>query len=80
MPGFPGGHAPFLFIVTQAGTSLVFAVASLAVLLACWRRRAGLPPADFCVATACAVGVLVLTGPWVQGDKVPRFFRSFTFS
>jgi len=71
MPGFPGGRAPFLFM--QAGSSLVFAIPSLAALMACWRRRAVLPQADFCVACACAVGVLVLTGPWVQGDKAPRF-------
>ena len=74
MPGFPDGHAPFLFILMQSGPSLIFAVASIAALLTCWRRRAVLPPADLCVAGACAVGVLVLTGPWVQGDKAPRFF------
>ncbi|MCX6969116.1 MAG: hypothetical protein NTV93_03055 [Verrucomicrobia bacterium] len=73
-PGRPGGsHSPF-FILLQAGPSLVFAVASIAALLTCWRRRAVLPPADLCVAGACAVGVLVMTGPWVQGDKAPRFF------
>jgi hypothetical protein len=71
MPGFPGGPASFLFM--QAGSFLVFAIPSLAALLACWRHRVALPPADFCVAGACAVGVLVLTGPWVQGDKIPRF-------
>jgi len=32
-----------------------------------------LSAADICVVGACAVGVLVLTGPWVQGDKTPRF-------
>ena len=73
MPGFPGGPAPILFILLQAGPPLVFAVASIAALLTCWRRRAELPPADICVAGACAVGVLVMTGPWVQGDKAPRF-------
>ena len=74
MPGFPGSHAPVLFILLQVGPSLVFAVASIAALLTCWRRRAELPIADFSVAGACAVGVLVMTGPWVQGDKTPRFF------
>ena len=71
--GPPGRHAPF-FILMQVGPSLVFAVASIAALLTCWRKRTVLPPADLCVAGACAVGVLVLTGPWVQGDKAPRFF------
>ena len=74
MPGFPGGHAPVFFIFVQAGTSLLFSIPSIAALLTCWRRRAVLPPADLCVAGACAVGVLLMTGPWVQGDKVPRFF------
>jgi len=73
MPGFPGGHAPFLFILVQCGPSIVFAIPSIAALLACWRRRTELPLPDFCVAASCAVGVLVLTGPWVQGDKAPRF-------
>ena len=74
MPGFPGGHTPAFFIVMQAGPSLAFAVVSIAALLTCWRKRTGLSPADLCVACACAVGVLVLTGPWVHGDKAPRFF------
>ncbi len=74
-PGkFPGAPAPLLFIMLQAGPPLVFAVASLAALLTCWRRRDVLPTADLCVAGACAAGVLVMTGPWVQGDKAPRFY------
>ncbi|MEI6034489.1 MAG: hypothetical protein WCS65_09445 [Verrucomicrobiae bacterium] len=70
----PAGPAPFLFVLLQGGPPAVFAVASIAALLSCWRRRAVLPPADICVAGACAVGVLVMTGPWVQGDKAPRFY------
>ena len=74
-PGrLPGGPASIHFILLQAGPPLAFAVASIAALLACWRRRAVLPAADLCVAGACAVGILVMTGPWVQGDKAPRFY------
>ncbi len=69
----PGGRAP-LSIPMHAGVSLVFAIASISALLACWRKRAALAPADFCMAGACAAGVLLMTGPWVQGDKAPRFF------
>lgn len=69
----PDRNAPLPFVLMQAGTSLVFAIPCIAALLTCWRQRTALPQADFCVAAACAVGVLVLTGPWVQGDKAPRF-------
>ena len=69
MPGFPGERAAFL----HGLPSLVFALTANAALVTCWRRRAALPAADICVVGACAVGVLVLTGPWVQGDKTPRF-------
>ena len=70
-PGFP--RPPIVFTLIQAGAFLVFACTSIAALTVCWRRRAALPVADLCVAGACALGVLVLTGPWVQGDKAHRF-------
>ena len=69
MAGFPGNHAAFL----QWLPSLVFGFASIAALVTCWRFRGALSVADICVVGACSVGVLVLTGPWVQGDKTPRF-------
>ena len=69
IPGFPGGRGSFLYWLP----SLVFALTAIAALVTCWRCRAVLPAADICVVGACAVGVLVLTGPWVQGDKTPRF-------
>ena len=69
MPGFPGERAAFL----QWLPSLVFALTAIAALVTCWRCRAVLSAADICVVGACAIGVLVLTGPWVQGDKTPRF-------
>ena len=69
MPGFPGGRAAFLYRLP----SLAFALTAIAGLVTCWRCRAVLPAADICVVGACAVGVLVLTGPWVQGDKTARF-------
>ena len=74
LPGFPGRHGQFAFLLMKVGPSIAFAVASIAAMLTCWRRRTTIPSADFCVASACAVGVLVLTGPWVQGDKAPRFY------
>ena len=72
MQGPPGGGPGFSPFQNRL-PSLLFAVAAVAGLGTCWRRRRSLPSADICVVGACAVGVLVLTGPWVQGDKTMRF-------
>ncbi len=72
MPGL--GGATFLPSMMQAGPSLAFAFTSIAALMTCWRKRAVLPEADVCVAGACAAGVLLMTGPWVYGDKACRFY------
>lgn len=70
-PGFPGPGGG-RFRLMQSGPFLIFGTIAVAALAVCWRRRRELPEADRCVAAACAVGVLILTGPWVQGDKAER--------
>ena len=38
-----------------------------------WFRRQKLSVGDIAVVTGCALGLIVLGGPWVTGDKVIRF-------
>jgi hypothetical protein len=47
--------------------------ASAGALAAAWFRRKDLPAGIVAVAAGCALGLLVLSGPWVTGDKVMRF-------
>lgn len=70
MRGGPGGG----FRTMQSAPFLGFGLVALAALTVCWQRRRTLAPGEGAVAAACAVGVLVLTGPWVQGDKTDRFY------
>lgn len=53
--------------------TLFFAAIALTALVPAWRRRHALPAADAAVTAGCALTVLALTGPWVQGDVAPRF-------
>lgn len=62
-PGSPGGTGAFLF----------FFAAALSAFGAGWRHRRCFAHGEWCVPVACALGVVVLTGPWVQGDKTDRF-------
>jgi len=75
-PGMPGGMphgGPPFFLIFSMLPSLLFGIIAIAALLRCWRLRAILPGNVLCVAGACAAGVLILTGPWVSGDKSMRF-------
>lgn len=71
-PGFRGRMGGPFRVFTFL-PSLLFGISSLASLWVCWRKRANLRVQEICVVAACAVGVLILTGPWVQGDKSERF-------
>lgn len=53
--------------------TIVFFAASLSALGIVWwqRRRIGLQ--NLAVVTGLAITVIVITGPWVHGDKVMRF-------
>jgi hypothetical protein len=47
--------------------------ASVGALAMVWFRRKRLAMADVALVTGCALGLFVLSGPWVAGDKVMRF-------
>jgi len=53
---------------------LGFALAVIPALIIAWRRRLQLQAADFAVVTACALTVLMMTGPWFSPDKSMRFY------
>ena len=66
-PGFGGSgwmaYAPMI----------AFSLASLSALGIAWWKRRTLGLANLALITGAALTVIVLTGPWVQGDKVMRF-------
>ena len=70
MPGQPrsglslGSWLPFLG----------FALAVAPALIIAWRSRLELEAVDFAVVTACALTVLIMTGPWFSPDKSMRFY------
>jgi hypothetical protein len=53
---------------------LGFALAVVPALIMAWRRRLQLEEADFAVVAACALTVLMMTGPWFSPDKSMRFY------
>ena len=53
---------------------LGFALAVVPALIMAWRKRLQLEAADFAVVAACALTVLMMTGPWFSPDKLMRFY------
>jgi hypothetical protein len=53
--------------------SVALLAAGVAALATTWFRRKKLTVGDVAVVVGCAVGLIVLSGPWVTGDKVMRF-------
>lgn len=78
-PGFPKGgpmgkSGPgFLpFMLPRWAPSAFFGGVAVFALAVLWRRRRELSAADHAVVAGCAVTVLALSGPWVQGDMARR--------
>jgi hypothetical protein len=78
-PGFPksgpmGKSGPgFLpFMLPRWAPSVFFGGVAVFALATLWRRRRELSAADHAVVAGCAVTVLALGGPWVQGDMARR--------
>jgi hypothetical protein len=53
---------------------LGFALAVVPAPIIAWRSRLELEAVDFAVVTACALTVLIMTGPWFSPDKSMRFY------
>ena len=53
---------------------LGFGLAVVPAPIIAWRRRHELEAADFAVVIACALTVLMMTGPWFSPDKLMRFY------
>src|SRR5579871_3638848 len=70
--GFPGGPGMLPVGWNWVPTAALL-MASVAALAAVWLRRKTLPAGCAAVVTGCALGLLILSGPWVTGDKVMRF-------
>ncbi len=70
--GFPGGPGMLPGGWNWIPTVALLA-ASTAAIAAVWFRRKNLPAGSVAVVTGCALGLLILSGPWVTGDKVMRF-------
>ncbi|XHR28210.1 MAG: hypothetical protein ACFUZC_20065 [Chthoniobacteraceae bacterium] len=74
-PGGGGGGPPGGMPGAGRLLGSSFLLVLVAALAACragwplWRRGEG----QWCLPVACALGAVVLTGPWVQGDKTERF-------
>lgn len=70
--GFPGGPG-----MMSAGWNWLPPAALLAAavgaLVAAWFGRKNLSAGSVAVVAGCALGLLILSGPWVTGDKVMRF-------
>jgi len=70
-PGGPGGM--MMFGRFGWASSAAFLTAATGALAAVWFRRKTLSAGDVSVVVGCALGLIVLGGPWVTGDKVMRF-------
>jgi hypothetical protein len=70
MGGPPGMGAPSWM---QYAPMAAFALAAIPALLMVWWRRATVGIANVAVISGAAITVIMLTGPWVSGDKVMRF-------
>jgi hypothetical protein len=53
---------------------LGFALVVVPSLIIAWRKRHKLDAADFAAVAACALTVLMMTGPWFSPDKLMRFY------
>ncbi len=71
--GPPGGVLWQLLDPVHWLASLAFAAVAIPAALAAWRRRDRLPSADVVLVVGMAAGTLLLTGPWLAGDKMGRF-------
>ena len=78
MPGpmGPGGNMPGGPPVNwmQWLPGLLFALVVLGAAVVAWFRRTNENRATVAVITGAAMTVIALTGPWVHGDKVMRFY------
>jgi hypothetical protein len=70
-PGGPGPGMP-AFLMPRWTTPVVFGGVAVGALVMLWRRRRELSGADHAVVIGCAATVLLVTGPWVQGDTERR--------
>ena len=68
MPGGPPSN------VTQWLPGLLFALVVISAVIVAWFRRTPENRATVAVITGAALTVVALTGPWVLGDKVMRFY------
>jgi len=70
--GFPGGSGMLPGYWNWIPTAALL-MASAGALTMVWFRRKNLPAGNIAVIAGCALGLFVLSGPWVTGDKVMRF-------
>ena len=76
-PDMRGGVPPGMPGLRRLPQSLSWVLALLAAagaLLLPWRRRLALPAADRAATCGCAATLVLLTGPWVQGDVTMRLW------
>lgn len=78
MPG--GGGGPMRGPPGMAGAGwmqyaplMAFCLATVPGLVLVWLKRRTIGIANIAIITGAALTVIVLTGPWVQGDKLMRF-------
>ncbi|MGB8170197.1 MAG: hypothetical protein WCF18_22025 [Chthoniobacteraceae bacterium] len=69
--GPPGGGPPGAM---GALPVVLFSLVVVSGLVLAWRRRDFLPAADTTLVAGLALTLLLLTGPWVRGDKIMRFY------
>ncbi len=69
---FPGGPGMMPGGWNWIPTAALLSAAAGA-LLAVWFSRKNLLAGNIAVVTGCALGLIILSGPWVTGDKVMRF-------
>lgn len=72
-PGPPHSLLGELFNPVHWLACLAFAAAAIPAARAAWRRRETLPAADVSLLLGLAAATLLMTGPWITGDKLGRF-------